>query len=198
MAGLETPATKKTQARPIERLTQKEFELGRYLTQLILFTVVGLSIGIASALVRPYANVNGMHLEAMVEFFFLLPSLSVLIMLLSLRFRYKQAVMVMAGKLTLLWLVALLGRLIIGRVMGSMLDDFIGIYLAFWIGSIACTSLLLALIRWIWPLRYAGTDCPNCGYSLKGIGTSGNCPECGQAFTARSLGVSDQSLQVEG
>ncbi len=29
--------------------------------------------------------------------------------------------------------------------------------------------------------------CPSCGYSLKGLDCSGNCPECGKAFSTGSL-----------
>jgi hypothetical protein len=139
---------------------------------------------------------DGTHYEAVIEFFVVMPLLSLLLTLLCMRVQYRLALLVLSGQLTVLWLSSFVGRLLVGLYKGSMLDDFFGLYVVFWLGAIAGAALILGLIRLIWPLRYEPTDCRNCGYTLKGIGMAGVCPECGQAFTAESLGASEEQLSA--
>lgn len=181
----------------MKRRSIKAFQRGRYIFLSIVFAIIGLFIGIGSGYARPYANINGTHLETVIEFFFIMPILCLIAVLTYLRIRYKQAVLALSGQLTLLWMSNITGKFIISLVQYPLLDDLIGLTLIFWLGSIVLAALLLGGIRKVWPLRYASTDCPNCGYSLKGLGTSGACPECGQPFTAASLGVSEAELQAE-
>lgn len=182
----------------MKRLTRKAFQLKRYVILSILLGSAGLLVGLGSAYARPHANIDGKHVEAIIEFFVIMPTLCLMITLTYLKIPYRQAAFAISGQLALLWLSNFVGRIIMSRlIQEQLLDDFFGMTLAFSLGSIGAAVLLLGGIRMIWPLRHASTDCPSCGYSLKGLGMSGACPECGQPFTSASLGVSEAELQAE-
>jgi len=180
----------------MKRLTVKEFSMGRYLIYSAIFVLLGLLVGGGSAFARPFANVDGTHLEAVVEFFFVMPILCLTSMLLFLRTPYKQAAPALAGQLTLLWLANMAGRFIASLFQEPLLDEFYALLFVFWFGAAVLTALLLGGIRKVWPLRYPSSNCQQCGYSLKGIGVSGSCPECGAPFTVESLGISESELSA--
>lgn len=60
---------------------------------------------------------------------------------------------------------------------------------------IASVTMFIGIILFcLWMLRRyehvrktKGMICPECGYSLEGIGQGGNCPECGCEFTIEKV-----------
>jgi hypothetical protein len=175
--------------------TAEPYKASRHRLRTALFVLAGFSIGFVSASLRPYAVIGAIHIEAMIEFFFVIPLLCLFILISFLRTPIGQALPAMAGQYTAFYFMNMVGRFF-GAPKGSMADEFIGMAVIYWVCTVVITSLVLWAVEWIWPLKVASIDCPACGYSLKGIGLSGACPECGRPFTVEALGVSADELRV--
>lgn len=181
-----------------------EFSYKRFGWTSVIMGFVGLFIGTISAFARPYASTDsGAHLEAMIEFFLIMPAISFFIVAWNLKLRMKTALITINIQLGVLWLLNIVGHVVgsntgawIGLSNARLIGDFFGISIAFWFGASILGSLIYLTYSKLSPLHHASTNCPSCGYSLKGLGPAGNCPECGTTFTATSLGVSESELIV--
>lgn len=170
------------------------FNKTRYWFATAGFAFAGGLAGIASALSRPHAEINGAHLEAMAEYFLVMPLICISVMTRFLRIRLQTAIPAMCIQLLVVWVANLAGH-VIGSRNQYLIDDFFGVTLVFALGSMLVLSLLLAGIRKLWPPNVDPTRCFGCGYSLIGL-KDWNCPECGKAFTLEGQGLSAQDLEA--
>lgn len=156
----------------------------------MLMGACGLLIGTTSAWARPRMLHGNAHIEAIIDFFVLMPALCLLIFLRNWSLPINRAIYAVSVQLGVLWVAHFVGM---ASVLKERWFDMFGVNVAFCLGSIAVLVNLCWVLRLCFPVKLRTTDCLGCGYSL--IGLSRNvCPECGRAFTMHELGITEKDL----
>jgi hypothetical protein len=162
--------------------------------------LLGTTSGVASALVRPMADLNGFHVEA-VAVTVLLSAYTFVAVLDKRRVRAPIAWPLMHAELFLVWGSFTFAWCITTGLSQHILtgywwDDLLGMSLGCWLANAAGAAIILGLMHWYRRPMPMGPYCPQCGYCLIGL-SERRCPECGRTFTVEELGIRARDLNPE-